>query len=129
MDWAFIGIRTNPKDLWACCHYKKVPAEAPALYDWCGEAEETNWHVHAECKHAAVVAQRRRSVAAIHEVVQALPVSGLAKKLLGMPWALNAEHCIAERESEDDMTDLLSQWAPELAAAAGAIFLRPPSCD
>ena len=30
MDWAFIGIRTNPKDLWACCHYKRVPAEAPA---------------------------------------------------------------------------------------------------
>ena len=38
-------------------------------------AEETNWHVLAECKHSEVVRERRCYVAAVLRLVAAMDVS------------------------------------------------------
>ena len=56
----------------------------------CG-CEETNLHVIAKCKHPEVVAERRRrrSVSEVHALINTLPVSPLARKVLSMSWALD----------------------------------------
>ena len=43
----------------------------------------------AECKHPGVVAERRRCVAEVHALIDTLPVSPLARKMLGISWALD----------------------------------------
>ena len=62
----------------------------------CG-CEETNWHVIAERKHPEVVAERRRCVAEVHASIDTLPVSPLAKNVLGMAWVLDDSGRVRER--------------------------------
>ena len=38
-------------------------------------AEETNWHVLAECKHREVVREMRRCVAVVHQLVAGMDLS------------------------------------------------------
>ena len=49
----------------------------------CG-CEETNWHVIAECRHPEVVAEGRGCVAEVYALIDTLPVSPLARKVLGI---------------------------------------------
>ena len=88
----------------------------------CG-CEEANWHMHviAECKHPEVVAERRRCVAEVHELIGTLPVSPLARKVLGMPWALDESGCVREKTTLEGMQSVMQGWAPELVAATAAI--------
>ena len=83
--------------------------------------EETNWHVLAECKHPEVVAERRRCVAEVHKLIDTLPVSPLARKVLGISWALDDSGCVRERTSLEGMQEVMQGWAPELVAATAAI--------
>ena len=65
------------------------------------DAEETNWHVLAECKHSEVVGERRHCVAAVHQLVATMDVSDYAKKIMGLSWALDAEVCVRDRSTEE----------------------------
>ena len=87
-------------------------------------AEETNWHVLAECKHSEVVRERRRCVAAVHKLVAAMDVSPYAKKIMGLSWALGAEGCVRDRSTEEGMQELVGEWAPELEDVAAGLHQR-----
>ena len=88
------------------------------------DAEETNWHVLAECKHNEVVRERRRCVAAVHQLVATMDVSDYAKKIMGLSWALDAEGCVRDRSTEEGMQELVSGWAPELEDVAVELHQR-----
>ena len=72
-------------------------------------AEETNWHVLAECKHSEVVRERRRCVAAVRQLVASMDVSDYAKRIMGLTWALDEEGCVRDRSTKEDMQH--TTWA------------------
>ena len=78
----------------------------------------------AECKHSEVVRERRRCVAAVHQLVATMDVSDYAKKIMGLSWALDAEGCVRDRSTEEGMQELVSGWAPELEDVAVELHQR-----
>ena len=63
----------------------------------------------AECEHSEVVWERRRCVAAVHQLVATMDVSDYAKKIMGLSWALDAEGCVRDRSTEEGMQEL-GEW-------------------
>ena len=60
-------------------------------------------------------------MAEVHALIDTLPVSPLARKVLGMSWALDESGCVRERTTLEGMQSVMQGWAPELVTATAAI--------
>ena len=75
----------------------------------------------AECGYPEVVAERRRCVAELHALIDTLPVSPLAGKVLDMSWGLDDSGRVRERTTLEGMQSVMQGWVSELVAVTAAI--------
>ena len=61
----------------------------------------------SECRHPEVVAERRRCAAEVHALIDTLPVSPLARKVLGISLALDDSGCVRERATLEGMQSVM----------------------
>jgi hypothetical protein len=90
----------------------------------CGDAAETNWHVLAECVHPTMVAARVKLMGTILKHVTALPIPEGVRKLVALNWLVGDTGALVNIGSDDELTAILTQWAPELACTVQAVDLR-----
>ncbi len=87
----------------------------------CGSGPETNWHVQAECTHAGVVAERRATSLRIIDVILDLGLPASAAQILTTTWLLDSEGRAHDLNDLDKLTQVLHDWAPDIAATAQSI--------
>jgi hypothetical protein len=90
----------------------------------CGGAQETNWHVVAECTHPTMASARRLLMAKILAHIEGLPLPPGVKKLVSLNWLVADDGALANLSTEAGLATALELWAPELADTISAIELR-----
>jgi hypothetical protein len=87
----------------------------------CGRGPETNWHVQAECTHQGVVAERRATSLSIIDTILSLDLPASATQLLTTNWLLDSEGRAHDLNDLDKLSQVLKDWAPDIAATAQSI--------
>ena len=87
----------------------------------CGTGPETNWHVQAECTHPQVVAERRAASLEVIGAIEKLHLPLTVAQLLSTQWLLDEQGRAHDLSDLQELEDILSTWAPDLADRAASI--------
>ena len=87
----------------------------------CGNGQETNWHVQAECTHPKVVAERRAVSGRIQESIATLSLPEGVTQLLSTNWLLDEDGRAHDLTDLDMLETVLEEWAPDIALRASDV--------